>query len=541
MRIIECVTNISEGRDKSIINSVADSVRNIIGVKLLDVDSGEATNRTVFTFVGEANLVCEAAFRLIETASKLIDMKNQKGEHSRIGATDVCPLIPISGISIEECIQLSKKLAERVGNELRIPIYLYEHAATSPQRKNLADIRKGEYEGLSEKIKLPEWKPDYGPTIFNSKSGATVIGVRDFLIAYNVNLNTTDQKLANEIAFRIREQGRVKRDSDGNILRNKNGESIKIPGTLKNVKAVGWFIKEYNQAQISINLTNFKITPPHVAFEECVKEANSLGLRVTGSEIIGLIPKEAMLIAGRYFLEKQGKSPGLPENNLIEIAIQSLGLSDISLFEPNKKIIENVLEENVNSLNNLTVRQFVDELSTDSPAPGGGSAAALSGSIAAGLVAMVANLTVGKKGYESVFDEMKNISVSAQKLKDELLLLVDEDTNAFNKLMEAARLPKKSEEEINKRNKLIEETTLYASEVPLRTMEKSFEVLSLAKIVSEKGNKNSNSDAGVAILLSRSAIKGGAMNVEINLKELQESEQKKSIQNKMKNILQKTN
>ena len=541
MRIIECVTNISEGRDKSIINSVADSVRNIIGVKLLDVDSGEATNRTVFTFVGEANLVCEAAFRLIETASKLIDMKNQKGEHSRIGATDVCPLIPISGISIEECIQLSKKLAERVGNELGIPIYLYEHAATSPQRKNLADIRKGEYEGLSEKIKLPEWKPDYGPTIFNSKSGATVIGVRDFLIAYNVNLNTTDQKLANEIAFRIREQGRVKRDSDGNILRNKNGESIKIPGTLKNVKAVGWFIKEYNQAQISINLTNFKITPPHVAFEECVKEANSLGLRVTGSEIIGLIPKEAMLIAGRYFLEKQGKSPGLPENNLIEIAIQSLGLSDISLFEPNKKIIENVLEENVNSLNNLTVRQFVDELSTDSPAPGGGSAAALSGSIAAGLVAMVANLTVGKKGYESVFDEMKNISVSAQKLKDELLLLVDEDTNAFNKLMEAARLPKKSEEEINKRNKLIEETTLYASEVPLRTMEKSFEVLSLAKIVSEIGNKNSNSDAGVAILLSRSAIKGGAMNVEINLKELQESEQKKSIQNKMENILQKTN
>ena len=541
MRIIECVTNISEGRDKSIINSVADSVRNIIGVKLLDVDSGEATNRTVFTFVGEANLVCEAAFRLIETASKLIDMKNQKGEHSRIGATDVCPLIPISGISIEECIQLSKKLAERVGNELRIPIYLYEHAATSPQRKNLADIRKGEYEGLSEKIKLPEWKPDYGPTIFNSKSGATVIGVRDFLIAYNVNLNTTDQKLANEIAFRIREQGRVKRDSDGNILRNKNGESIKIPGTLKNVKAVGWFIKEYNQAQISINLTNFKITPPHVAFEECVKEANSLGLRVTGSEIIGLIPKEAMLIAGRYFLEKQGKSPGLPENNLIEIAIQSLGLSDISLFEPNKKIIENVLEENVNSLNNLTVRQFVDELSTDSPAPGGGSAAALSGSIAAGLVAMVANLTVGKKGYESVFDEMKNISVSAQKLKDELLLLVDEDTNAFNKLMEAIRLPKKSEEEISKRNKLIEETTLYASEVPLRTMEKSFEVLSLAKIVSEKGNKNSNSDAGVAILLSRSAIKGGAMNVEINLKELQESEQKKSIQNKMENILQKTN
>lgn len=541
MRIIECVPNISEGRDKSIINSVADSVRNIIGVKLLDVDSGEATNRTVFTFVGEANLVCEAAFRLIETASRLIDMKNQKGEHPRIGATDVCPLIPISGISIEECIQLSKKLAERVGSELGIPVYLYEHAATSPQRKNLADIRKGEYERLSEKIKLPEWKPDYGPTIFNSKSGATVIGVRDFLIAYNVNLNTTDQKLANEIAFRIREQGRAKRDSDGNILRNKNGESIKIPGTLKNVKAVGWFIKEYNQAQISINLTNFKITPPHVAFEECVKEANSLGLRVTGSEIIGLIPKEAMLIAGRYFLEKQGKSPGLPEKNLIEIAIQSLGLSDISLFEPNKKIIENVLEENVNSLNNLTVRQFVDELSTDSPAPGGGSAAALSGSIAAGLVAMVANLTVGKKGYESVFDEMKNISVSAQKLKDELLLLVDEDTNAFNKLMEAARLPKKSEEEINKRNKLIEETTLYASEVPLRTMEKSFEVLSLAKIVSEKGNKNSNSDAGVAILLSRSAIKGGAMNVEINLKELQESKQKKSIQNKMENILQKTN
>ncbi|MDA0986284.1 MAG: glutamate formimidoyltransferase [Bacteroidetes bacterium] len=537
MQIIECVPNISEGKNKSIIDAVSESVSKVSGVKLLDVDSGAATNRTVFTFAGEPEKVLIAAFNLIETASKLIDMKNHKGEHSRIGATDVCPLIPVSDISIEETVLLSKKLAEKVGTELKIPVYLYEYSATNPQRKNLAEIRKGEYEGLSKKIKLSEWKPDYGPIEFNSKSGATVIGVRDFLIAYNVNLNTTDQKLATEIALRIREQGRAKKDSDGNILKDENGESLKIPGKLKNVKAVGWFIDEYKKAQVSINLTNYKITPPHVAFEECVNEATQLGLRVTGSELIGLIPKDAMLEAGKYYLERQGKSPGMPEKYLIQIAIQSLGLSELQKFDPNKKIIENVLEDNVESLNNLTIREFVDELSTDSPAPGGGSASALSGSIAAGLVAMVANLTVGKKNYENVFDKMTQVAVNAQKLKDDLLLLIDEDTKAFNKVMDAIKFPKKTDEEIIIRNKKIEETNLYASEVPLITMEKSFQVLQLAKIVKEKGNKNSLSDSGVAILLSKSAIEGAAMNVEVNLKGLPESEKKKNIQNKMNKIL----
>ncbi len=537
MKLIECVPNFSEGKDKSILDAIAKSIEEVNDVKLLDVDSGSATNRTVFTFVGTPVAIKIAAFNSIKTASMLIDMRKHKGEHPRIGATDVCPFIPISEVSIEECVEIAREVAQMVGDKLQIPVYLYEYAATFPQRKNLADIRKGEYEGLEEKIKLKEWKPDFGPKTFNEKSGATVIGVRDFLIAYNVNLNTKDKKLANEIAFNIREQGRAKRDKNGNIIRNENGESIKILGILKSVKAVGWVIEEYNRAQVSINLTNYKITPTHIAFEECVKEAEKIGVRVTGSEIIGLIPKDAMLETGKFYLNKQNKSTGIPEKEIIEIAIQSLGLNDVTKFDPKKKIIEYVLEENIKSLNNFSVNDFIDELSTDSPAPGGGSVAALLGAISSALSSMVANLTFGKKGYEKYFDRMKNLSEEFQKLKSEFLFLVDEDTNAFNKVMDAVRLPKKNEKEILLRNNAIEEATKYAAIVPLNTMEKSLETLHLTKLVAKYGNKNSASDSGVAALCLNSAIGGAQMNVEINLKNLSDKKFCYEMKNKVENIV----
>jgi glutamate formiminotransferase/formiminotetrahydrofolate cyclodeaminase len=526
-KLIECVPNFSEGRDKNILDAIAKEIESTESVKLLDVDPGAATNRTVFTIAGEPNAVCEAAFKAIRKASELIDMTKHKGEHPRMGATDVCPFIPISGVTIEECVELAKQLGKRVGDELGIPVFLYEYAATSPQRKNLADIRKGEYEGLQEKLLDKNWKPDFGEAEFNAKSGATVIGVRDFLIAYNVNLNTTDKQLANEIAFRIREQGRAKKDANGNIVKDGNGETIKIPGTLKSVKAVGWVIEEYNRAQVSINLTNYHIASVHTAFEECVKEATTLGLRVTGSEIVGLIPKEAMLMAGKFYLARQGKSVGVPEKVLIEVAIQSLGLNDVSNFDAKKKIIEYVLTENKKSLNNLSVKDFADELSTDSPAPGGGSASALAGSLAAALSAMVANLTIGKKGYEKHFDELKIVAEQCQQLKDELLSLVDEDTNAFNKVMEAFRLPKKTDEEKAKQQRAVEEATKYAAHVPFKTMQKSLEVMKHVFVVAEKGNVNSISDAGVACLLAQACCEGAAMNVLINLKSLTSKESKK--------------
>ncbi len=519
-KIIECVPNFSEGRDKNILDAIAKEIEATDGVKLLDVDPGAATNRTVFTIAGEPNAVCDAAFKAIRKASELIDMTKQKGEHPRMGATDVCPFIPISGVTIAECVELAQQLGKRVGDELGIPVYLYEYAATSPQRKNLADIRKGEYEGLEEKLKDKNWKPDFGRAKFNAKSGATVIGVRDFLIAYNVNLNTTDKKLANEIAFRIREQGRAKKNDEGRIMRDEFGNDIRIPGTLKSVKAVGWVIEEYNRAQVSINLTNYHIASVHTAFEECVKEAATLGLRVTGSEIVGLIPKEAMLMAGKYYLARQGKSVGVPEKQLIEIAIQSLGLNDVSKFDAKKKIIEYVLAENKKSLNELSVKDFADELSTDSPAPGGGSASALAGSLAAALSGMVANLTIGKKGYEQHFDELKKVAEECQKLKDELLALVDEDTEAFNKVMDAFRLPKKTEEEKAKQQSAVEEATKYAALIPFKTMEKSFAVLQFAKTAAEKGNRNSISDAGVAALLAQACCEGAALNVLININTL---------------------
>lgn len=534
--IIECVPNFSEGRDLNVIKAITDAIESVDEVKLLDVDPGADTNRTVVTFIGTKQGILNGAFAGIAKAAELIDMRKHSGAHARLGATDVCPLVPISGISEEECIQLSHELAKKVANELNIPVYLYEKSAQKADRRNLANIRAGEYEGLADKLKDPHWKPDYGKAEFNAGAGATVMGVREFLIAYNVNLNTTDRKLASDIALTIREKGRVKRDKNGTILRDENGVALRQPGLLKETKAVGWYIDEYKMAQVSINLTNYKITPPHVVFEEIRKLANKKGLRVTGSEIVGLIPREAMLMAGRYFLESQGKSQGVPEEALIRTAIQSLGLNDVSQFDPRKKIIEYQFKEFEKPLVEMTAREFADELSTDSPAPGGGSVAALSGSLAAGLTAMVANLTHGKKGYERHNKKMNDVAVQAQELKDELLRLVDLDTAAFNAVMDCFRLPKKTDADKAKRNAAIQEATKNAANVPLQVMETGLKLLDLTEIVSKYGNVNSISDAGVAALAADTAIQGAGLNVLINLAGIEDREYIESMKSKVSRI-----
>ncbi|NOY78965.1 MAG: glutamate formimidoyltransferase, partial [Calditrichaeota bacterium] len=420
-KIVECVPNFSEGRDPSVIEAIAEAIRSTEGAMLLDVDPGKATNRTVYTLIGSPEAVVEAAFRAVKKASELIDMQKQKGEHPRIGAADVVPFVPVSGVTMEECVQLAHELGKRVGESLKIPVYLYEEAATRPERKNLAEIRKGEYEGLPEKLKDPNWKPDYGPAEFNPRSGATIIGAREFLIAYNINLNTRDRKLAQEIALNLRESGRAKRDETGAIIRNPDGTAVKIPGRLKAVKGVGWYIEEYGIAQVSYNLTNYKITPPHVVFEESQKEAEKLGLRVTGSELVGLIPLDALKQAGRYFLEKQGKTGGVPEEEIIHIAVKSLGLDELAPFDPKQKVIEYRFQERFGPLAKRTVWEFANELSMDSPTPGGGSTAALAGALAASLVSMVANLTYGNKKYRENWDAVKPLALRAQELKDALL------------------------------------------------------------------------------------------------------------------------
>ncbi len=514
--IIECVPNFSEGRDPNIIKAIGDAIATVSEVKLLNVDPGAATNRTVITFIGTRKGILAGAFAGIAKAAELIDMHQHQGAHPRLGATDVCPLIPISGISEEECIQLSHELARQVATELKIPVFLYEKSAQTAERINLENIRAGEYEGLAEKLKDPQWKPDYGPVEFNAKSGATVIGVREFLIAYNVNLNTTDRKLASEIALQIREKGRYKRDREGNILYDESGEALRIAGKLQFTKAVGWYIDEYKIAQVSINLTNYKVTPPHMAFEEVRKLARQMGLRVTGSEIVGLVPKEALLMAGRYYLQLQGKSQGVPESVLIRIAIQSLGLNDVSPFDTKQKIIEFQVKFE-NSLIELDLHKFADELSSESPAPGGGSVAALCGVMAASLTAMVANLTFGKRGYERYSKRMNQTAVNAQLLKDELLRLVDRDAAAFNQVMSCYRLPKKTEAERAQRQAAIQEATKTAAQIPLQVMETGKKVLVLTDYVSKFGNLNSISDAGVAALAADAAIRGAAFNVLINL------------------------
>ncbi|MCD6132489.1 MAG: glutamate formimidoyltransferase [Candidatus Hydrothermae bacterium] len=530
-KIVECVPNFSEGRNMNVINAIAKEIEETEGVKLLDVDPGAATNRTVITFAGTPEGVKKAAFKAIKKAAELIDMRKHKGEHPRIGAADVVPFVPVSGVTMEECVQIAHEVAKRVAEELKIPVYLYEEAATKPERRDLANIRKGEYEGLSEKLKDPEWRPDYGEPVFNPQSGATVIGAREFLIAYNVNLNTRDKKLAHKIAKVIREKGYKAKDDQGN--------KIQVPGKLKKVKAIGWYIEEYGIAQVSINLTNYKITPLWKVFEACEEEAQKLGLRVTGSEIVGLIPKKALLDVGRHYLKKQGKNPGVPEEELIHIAIKSLGLDDISPFDPREKIIEYKLEEpGDRRLEKMVLRDFVNELSTDSPAPGGGSVSALSGALSAALSSMVANLTHGKKGYEEHNELMEEIALKAQELKDKYLQFIDEDTRAFNLVMEAFRLPKKTEEDKKIREKKIEEATKEATRVPLKVLETTLELLNLAEVVADKGNVNSVSDAGVAALQAKACAEGAYLNVIINFQGLSDQQFVEEAKNRAETLLQ---
>lgn len=530
MKLVECVPNFSEGRDRQKIEAIVREIENTPEVKLLDVDLGEATNRTVVTFIGSPEGVKQAAFKAIKKAAELIDMRQHRGAHPRLGATDVCPFVPVSEVSMEDCVQLANELAHQVGEELHIPVYLYEEAAKKPERENLANIRQGEYEGLAEKLKDPQWAPDYGQPVFNPSAGATVIGAREFLIAYNINLNTRDRKIAQEIASYLRESGRVKKDKNGQIVYDRQGQPVKIPGKFKAVKAVGWYIDEYQIAQISINLTNYKITPPHVVFDEACLVAQKMGVRVTGSELVGLIPKEALLLAGSYYLEKQGKSPGVPEKELIRLAVRSLGLNDIVPFDPAKKIIEYQFPSSP-GLSGLKLSDFLDELSMDSPAPGGGSAAALCGSLSAALSSMVANLTAGKKGHESVAAIMKSTAVRSQKLKEELLTAVDQDSRAFNRVMEALRLPKGTPEQVRDREEAIEKANKEATLVPLSVLEKSVELAALAGEVASHGHKSSVSDAGVAGLTARACGFGAYYNVKINLPGIKDEVFKKKVLN----------
>lgn len=517
MRLVECVPNFSDGRNEKVINAIADAIRGVSGVSLLDVDPGWSTNRTVITFVGEPEAAVEAAFQSISAASNLIDMRRHSGEHPRMGATDVCPFIPVSGISMEECAALAEQLGKRVGDELKIPIYLYAEAAKREDRRSLADIRKGEYEGLESKMREPDFQPDFGPKAFNATSGATVIGARPFLIAYNVNLNTRSKKLANEIAFNIREAGRTKKNARGETERNADGSPVKVPGLLKACRAVGWYVDEYERAQVSINLVDYKQTSLEDAFDACCKEAEKLGVRVTGSEIVGLVPLEPMLDAGRHYLSKQGRSTGVSRKELLSVAIQSLGLADLAPFDANQKIIEYRVDKQNKLLSNMTVSDFLDELASDSAAPGGGSVAALCGSLSAALSTMVANLTFDKKGYESSKEFMNNLAVRGQQLKQEFMLAIDADMQAFNKIIEARRLSKSSPEQTGAREAAILEANKGATRVPLSVLEKTGELLELADTVVEKGNPNSLSDAGVAALAALACAEGAYYNVLINL------------------------
>ena len=519
-QLIECVPNFSEGLDLSIIKQITDECEKVDGIKLLNVDPGKTTNRTVVTFVGNPQAVIDAAFNAIKKAGELIDMSKHKGEHPRMGATDVCPLIPIKNISLQQTAIYAQILAKRVAEELNLPIYLYEEAQTNKKRSNLSEIRAGEYEGYFKKILLPEWKPDFGPQIFDEKRGATVIGARDFLVAYNINLNTTSTRRANSIAFDVREAGRVLRDGDpitGKIILNADGSPKSIPGSLKSVKAIGWYIQEYGVCQISMNLTNINMTPIHIAFDEVVKKASERGIRVTGSELIGLIPLKGMLDAGKYFLNKQKRSVGVSESELIKIAVKSMGLDELAPFNPEERIIEYVLKNTADSkLINMNLATFADETASESPAPGGGSISAYVGSLGVSLATMVANLSSHKKGWDNRWQEFSIWAEKGQSLKDQLINLVDADTKAFNDIMSAFNLPKSTDEEKKKRTQCIQEATKYAIEVPFKVMQLSFESMDLIKTMAIEGNPNSVSDAGVGALCARSAVIGAFMNVRIN-------------------------
>ncbi len=508
-KVIECVPNFSEGRDMNIIRQITDAIETVDGVKLLNVDPGKATNRTVVTFVGDENSVVEAAYRAIAKAAELIDMSKHKGEHPRFGATDVCPFIPIANATMDDCVACAKKLGERVGKNLNIPIYLYEYAASAPHRKNLASIRAGEYEGIKDKITQPEWKPDYGPAVWNERSGNIAIGARKILIAYNANLNTTSTRRANSVAFDVREQGRK--------VKNEKGEEIHQPGTCKSVKGIGWFIEEYGVAQVSMNLVDIDVTPIHIAFDECVKSAFNRGMRVTGSELIGLIPLQSMLNAGRYFLEKQQRSTGVSEGELIKIAIKSMSLDELTPFDPQKRIIEYMLaDSSASPLINMKLDQFAHETASESPAPGGGSISAYVGALGISLGTMVANLSSHKPGWDSRWKEFSDWAEKGQHIKSQLLKLVDEDTKAFNKIMDAFSLPKATDEEKKSRKKAIQDATKYAIEVPFKVMQLSYDSFEVIKAMAEIGNPNSASDAGVGALCARTAVYGAYLNVKIN-------------------------
>ena len=518
-QIIECVPNFSEGRDLSIIKQITNVIEKVQGIRLLNVDPGPTTNRTVVTFAGEPEKVVEAAFMAIQRASELIDMRYHKGEHPRFGSTDVCPLVPVSNISMEETVEYARLLAKRVGNELNIPVYCYEFAAFEEKRRSLANCRTGEYEGLAEKMKTAGWQPDFGPATFNALSGATAIGARNFLIAYNINLNTTSVRLANSIAFDVREAGRIKRDGDpvtGKIITDDYGEPVRIPGTLKKVRAIGWFIKEYGIAQISINLTDITTTPVHKAFEEVCERASDRGIRVTGSELIGLIPLQSMLDAGKYFLQKQHRSAGIPDSEIIRIAVKSLGLDELAPFDPNKRIIEYILDKENETLMNMKLSEFVRETASDSLAPGGGSTAACVGALGAALGSMVANITSHKRGYDDQWKEFSDWAEKGKTIYEELLKLVDKDTQAFNMIMEAFRLPKETAEEITVRKGKVQMATKNAIDIPFRIMQLSYQSMDVIEAMAETGNPNSVTDAGVGALCAATAVSGAYLNVLVN-------------------------
>lgn len=548
-QIIECVPNISEGRNKAIIKQVTDEIERVKGVKLLDVDPGEATNRTVITFVGAPDAVLEAAFQCVKKAAQLIDMRHHHGAHPRMGATDVCPLIPVSGITLEECAVLARKLAERIANELQIPCYCYEAAARTPERRNLAICRKGEYEGLAERMTVEAEAPDFGARPWDegvARTGCTAVGARDFLIATNFNLNTTSTRRANAIAFDVREKGRPKREGGspvGKPMKDENGKTIMIPGTLKGTKAIGWFIDEYGIAQVSMNITNINVTPLHVAFDEVCRCAQNRGIRVTGTEIVGLIPKRTLIDAGKYFLRKQNRSTGIPEEDILQIAIKSMGLDDLKEFNPREKVIEYLLEDENKSkkLIDLTVKGFADETSRESPAPGGGTISAYMGALGAALGTMVANLSSHKAGWDARWEEFSNWADKGQKIQAELMTLVDEDTEAFNRIMEAFGLPKKTEEEKAARSAAIQAATLFATQVPLHTMQASFKVFELCKAMAEEGNPNSVSDAGVGVLAARAAVLGAGLNVKINASGLKDRETADKLVGETNELIKKAN
>lgn len=545
-KIIECVPNFSEGRNLAVVKQITDVIEAVEGVKLLNVDPGAATNRTVVTFVGEPQCVSEAAFRAIKKASEVIDMRHHTGEHPRMGATDVCPMIPIAGVTMEECVEYARALAKRVGDELGIPVYCYENAAFSPERKNLANCRQGEYEGLAKKFEKTEWKPDFGPSVFNAlvaQTGATAIGARDFLIAINYNLNTTSTRRANAIAYDVREKGRKKREGNpitGKVVKDANGNDVWTPGSLKGCKAIGWYIEEYGVAQVSMNVTDINATPVHIAFDEVVSKAAARGVRVTGSEIVGLVPKKVLIDAGKYFLAKQQRSAGIAEEEIIKIAVKSMGLDDLRPFDPKEKVIEYLIEgEGSKKLVDLTCRGFALETASESTAPGGGSVSALMGSLGAALGTMVANLSSHKPGWDDRWQYFAEWAEKGQKIIEEMLYLVDEDTNSFKRILDAFGLPKGSESEKEARSKAIQEATLYATEIPLRTMQVAYSAFDLAEAMVKEGNPNSVSDAGVGALALRAAVFGGYMNVRINSSDLKDREKAAKLVKEAQQIMDK--